>query len=221
MAIAEFDSTARRAGLWAMMFSGAEGNEPIAKAGYLRHRAAELHRDHTARIEEEAQRSAEEARDAALASLSSQQREYAKLPKGLCPNCGDIVPFSSHTCPECKAMFGPLSTWKVAPFNEAEQVEVLRATFLAGKKPTPNQVIFLAAASIQDRSLTALTDKTVRGDTLLHWCAQFGLANEAATLIANGANASATNGGGRKPFELCIDMHLRGLLRSAAHAGEI
>jgi Protein of unknown function (DUF2569) len=221
IAMAEFDSPARRAGLWAMMFSQAEGNEPIAKAGYLRHRAAELHRDHVARVEEEARRSDEQARDATLAALFSQQREYAKLPKGLCPNCGDIVPFSSHTCPECTAMFGPLSTWNVAPFNEAEQVEALRLTFLAGKKPTPNQVIFLAAASTQDHSLTTLTDKTVRGDTLLHWCAQFGLANEATTLIANGANASATNAGGRKPFEVCIDMHLRGLLRSAAYTDEI
>ena len=118
-------------------------------------------------------------------------------------------------------MFGPLSTWKVAPFNEVEQVKALRTTFLAGKKPTPNQVIFLAAASIQDRSLAALTDKAVRGDTLLHWCAQFGLANEATTLIANGANASATNAGGKKPFEACTDMHLRGLLRSAAYPSEI
>ena len=220
MAIAEFDSAARRAGLWAMKFSEAEGNELVAKAGYLRHRAAELHRDHTARIEEEAMRSEAQARDAALAALSSQQREYAKLPKGLCPNCGDIVPLNSHTCRECKAMFGPLSTWNVVPFNEVEQVEARRVAFLAGKKPTPNQVIFLAAASNQDRSLTALTDKSVRGDTLLHWCAQFGLANEATTLIANGANASATNAGGKKPFEVCIDMRLRDLLRAASCTGE-
>ena len=221
MAIAEFDSTSRRAGLWARMFSEAEGNEPIAKAGYLRHRATELHRDEIARIEQEAQRSKEQARDAALAALSSQQREYAGLPKGLCPNCGDVLPISSHTCPECKAMFGPLSSWKITAFNEVDQVASLKAAFSAGKRPTRNQVVFLAAAANQDRSQTLLTAKTVKGDTLLHWCAQFGLANEAIILIRDGANANAINADGKKPFEVCIDIDLRGLLRSAAYLDEI
>lgn len=41
-ASAEFESSSRRPGLWAQVFSEAEGNEAVAKAKYLRYRALEL-----------------------------------------------------------------------------------------------------------------------------------------------------------------------------------
>jgi len=41
-AAAEFESDDRRPGLWAMVFSDADGNEALAKAKYLRTRATQL-----------------------------------------------------------------------------------------------------------------------------------------------------------------------------------
>lgn len=46
-AIAEFDSAARRAGLWARVFSEAQGDEALAKANYLKARTAELRDEQT------------------------------------------------------------------------------------------------------------------------------------------------------------------------------
>ena len=75
------------------------------------------------------------------------------------------------------------SAWNAASFSESERIEALRVTFQRGKKPTANQVIFLAAASDWARSLTKLTANTGDGNTFLHWC-----------------EASAVNTGGIKPF---------------------
>jgi uncharacterized OB-fold protein len=219
IAIHEFDSVSRRAGLWARMFSEAGGNEAIAKASYLRHRADEVHRDQTAELEKESLRLEEQARETALAKLASQQAEHAKILKGACPNCGDLVPSNSKQCASCKAIFDSSSAWKITAFSESAQIEALRVTFEQGKKPTVNQVVFLAAASSWDRSLAALTDKT-DGDTLLHWCAKYGLVSGAATLIANGASASATNTNGIQPFEVCTELNLRTLLTFAAYKSE-
>lgn len=44
-ALAEFDSPARRPGLWAKVFADANGNESVAKAAYLRERVAQLQDD--------------------------------------------------------------------------------------------------------------------------------------------------------------------------------
>lgn len=32
---------------------------------------------------------------------------------GACPNCAAAIPLKSSECPNCKAMFGPASTWRV------------------------------------------------------------------------------------------------------------
>lgn len=45
-ALAEFDSSERRPGLWARAFAEAQGNEAAAKANYLRYRASELQVTH-------------------------------------------------------------------------------------------------------------------------------------------------------------------------------
>lgn len=71
-----------------------------------------------------------------------------------------------------------------------------------------------------EANIAMLTDKIENGDALLHWCAQYGLASGAATLIANGANASAANTSGIKPFEVCTDLKLRSLLTFAAYKSE-
>ena len=48
-ALAELESPLRRSGLWARAFSEANGSEDVAKANYLRYRAHEMAREHSAR----------------------------------------------------------------------------------------------------------------------------------------------------------------------------
>ncbi len=50
-ALAEYDSSSRRPGLWARAFAEAQGNEAVAKANYLRYRADELQKEHGAHLE--------------------------------------------------------------------------------------------------------------------------------------------------------------------------
>ena len=83
------------------MFSEAQGNEAIAKANYLKHRAAELRVDdqeNRLRINEQEQRSA-----------------YDLLPKGRCPKCAAVIPLVSKECPECKEGFTAYEGWAAIP----------------------------------------------------------------------------------------------------------
>lgn len=52
-AIAEFDSDARRPGLWARSFSESQGDEGAAKANYLRYRTDELQRENATALEQQ------------------------------------------------------------------------------------------------------------------------------------------------------------------------
>lgn len=117
-ALTEFDSASRRPGLWARAFSEAQGNEAVAKASYLRSRASELELEHHARLAVNASEAASKVKQAKLAQLSEDERAYALLPKGICPNCSAVAPLSSESCPKCTAMFGPDSRWRLAPKNE-------------------------------------------------------------------------------------------------------
>lgn len=134
IALGEFDSTSRRAGLWARMFSEAEGNEAIAKAGYLRSRAVELEGEQASRVK--ALRREEQSKIAALqdqaADAEARKREVerveaerayaalAALAKGVCPNrrCMAIIPLNSQACPKCGAIFEDGATWKVVPWKQ-------------------------------------------------------------------------------------------------------
>lgn len=207
-ALVEFDGASRRPGLWARAFAEAQGNEAVGKANYLRYRADELQQEHAVRLELN-RRSVEAAeRATALAHLSAKQREYAELPKGVCPSCDDIVLQSADPCPKCGAMFGPGSAWKVRPIDESKQVELLGARYLSGRELTADELIFLARASSHHASLVSLTDRH-RTQTLLHWAAKFGLHDEASLLIANGADPAAPDSTGQRPFELAQDVKLR------------
>lgn len=216
-AIADFDGPAHRPGLWARAFAEAQGNESAAKANYLRYCAAELQREHAAGVERERQNAEAAQRTAALAHLSVEQRAYAELQKGVCPNCGAIVPLNHSTCIKCKAMFGSNSAWKVRPIDEAEHVALLRAAYVSGKEPTADDVILLARVSSHDKSLATLSDR-LRGETLLHWAARHGLQTEALLLMANGAKPDVPSGNGRKPHQLAEDTELQSLLRTSVDA---
>jgi hypothetical protein len=216
LALVEVDGDTRRPGLWAKVFSMAQGNENAAKAQYLQERVQqmieELRREQAEQLEKQ-QAAADEAK---VAHLSVERRAYAKLPKGLCPNCGAVVPLNADlalACKKCSAIYGPNTAWAAQPVDEKIQLEVLRTAFLSGGKLTVDDVIFLAQASSADKVLVTLTDR-VNSDTLLHWTARFGLLQETALLLANGADAMKKNGERKKPFELTESAQLLELLSS-------
>lgn len=56
------------------------------------------------------------AQAAAYAALSPEEKAIAdqNKPKGICPNCDQIIPLDTVEC-KCGARFGPMSTWKIKP----------------------------------------------------------------------------------------------------------
>lgn len=117
-ALAEYESDSRRSGLYARVFAESQGNEPVAKAMYLKVRAVELRNEHEARAQARQRETRVGARLAESARLHKQQQAYELTPKGTCPNCYSIIPLESETCPRCKALFGPGSAWSVTPLRE-------------------------------------------------------------------------------------------------------
>lgn len=150
--------------------------------------------------------------------VSAEQLEELMIPpSGMCPNCGDVIPITLHTCQNCKAMFGPLSAYTVIGFDDDEQLVLeLESKYLAGKKPTENQVKYLVGKSQAFRSLVALVEPFKFGMTLLHWCAHYDLTLQSKVLLANGASATARNSAGRMPYEGCKSDELRQLLKTAS-----
>jgi len=134
VAFSEFESPARRTGLWAKSFAESDGNEAVAKAAYLRTRASELQAENettaaaleAAVIEAARKQGAEETAVDAERKQATKEAEtrrveeaYAALPKGKCPNekCGAIIPLNSQACPKCCALFEFGAIWKVKPIK--------------------------------------------------------------------------------------------------------
>lgn len=82
-----------------------------------------------------------------------------------------------------------------------ENVAALKQAFLAGTRLSAEDIAFLSLASSTDRSLCQISER-FKGETLLHWCARYGLEEEARTLLSNGANQAAVNGNGQRPASL-------------------
>lgn len=116
-ALAEYESNARRPGLYARSFAQADGNESGAKATYIKHRAEELFLEHQEHVCSQKQAELEAMEKARLAALTEEERAYEMLPKGLCPNCKAVIPISAEECPRCRASFGSGSAWQVAPIS--------------------------------------------------------------------------------------------------------
>ena len=116
-ALAEYESTARRPGLYAREFARAQGDEAVTKANYLKHRVEEmtLERQQLIRAREQAER--EEIERERLARLTKEQLAYELLPKGHCPSCEAVIPLAADECPKCRALFGPESAWKIQPIS--------------------------------------------------------------------------------------------------------
>lgn len=118
-ALTEFDTGNRRPGLWAMMFSAADGNESLAKARYLQARVTELEAEREALASQRTLDAKRNAKELELAHLTEEERAEALRPKGICPNCDAIIALASATCPRCRATFGNEAAWKVAPIPNA------------------------------------------------------------------------------------------------------
>lgn len=106
IAAQEMDSQGRRIGLWAKAFAEAQGNEPAARANYLKWRVLQLQHEFEGRRKqaEEAQRAAEE-----------HGQQAALTEHGQCPNCDAVIPLMSEECSRCRANFGSGSIWKPLP----------------------------------------------------------------------------------------------------------
>ena len=156
-ALTEYESSSRNQGLWARLFSEAQGNETLIKANYLRVRVDEMQQLITAENERvaadlaseqlEIRRIAEAARQAELQlAMTVEQREYDALPKGLCPNCkGAVLPLTVSTCPKCWTLLGPESPRKatIKPLSKSEQITALRRIAAGGNKLTEYEVQLL------------------------------------------------------------------------------
>lgn len=153
-ALAEYENTNRRPGLYARVFSEAQGNEAVAKANYLKHRAAELAYEHRQQVLAQAQAQARAEREAvmnaALAKLTEEQRAYELLPKGKCPNCNAVIPLASERCPKCIAIFTADDGWKIIPLQEAEeQAEILRLAKFAVGLADPRLVLAVSSGNLE------------------------------------------------------------------------
>ena len=160
-AFAEFDSAARRPGLWAKTFAECNGDEGAAKAAYLRERVLQLQLQLKAEIQ---------ANEVALAEEAAHRE-------------------SEHQA-------------------RIIRLQSLKAAFTSGAELKSEQLAFLVSASDIDPSLVHLSDR-LNGDMLLHRCARLSLEKEVEQLLKLGADPSAPNGNGQKPFVLASDFHLR------------
>jgi len=116
-ALAEYESSARRPGLWAHSFSQAQGDEALAKVNYLKSRVDELLLAHQRDLLDHEQATRDAAERARLEVAAEEQRVYDAAPKGHCPNCKALILVSASACPKCTAMFGAGSAWQVRPLK--------------------------------------------------------------------------------------------------------
>ena len=164
-ALHECDSAAMKTGLWAKAFADAGGDERVAKATYIRLRAAQLQeqyaqeqqalklaRDQELLAEQERQNAQEAEMAQLLAKMNEAKRAEALLPKGKCPACDAVIPLASEQCPKCTALFTADSQWRVKPLGkyeallqQSEDNEVIRATRTKAEKEsdTARHMIFV------------------------------------------------------------------------------
>lgn len=115
IALAEFEGTSRRPGVWARVFAEAQGNEALAKANYLKSRFDDMSKAEEERLKElhlATQRDEERKRQA-------EERAHGLLPKGTCPSCDVELPLASKSCPNCSALFGADSSWRIKPIKRS------------------------------------------------------------------------------------------------------
>jgi hypothetical protein len=150
-ALNEYDSSARKQGLWARLFSESEGNETLVKANYLRIRVDEMQQLiglEKERIETE--RKIAIAHEIAISETTLlEQQAYDVLPKGVCPNCKKtLLLLSANKCPKCSALFGPHSAFKISEISKQEQLNVLRLLAQNGNSLTEYEAALIKSEQI-------------------------------------------------------------------------
>jgi hypothetical protein len=150
-ALNEYDSSARKQGLWARLFSESEGNETLVKANYLRIRVDEMQQSiglEKERIETE--RKIAIAHEIAISETKLlEQQAYDALPKGVCPNCKKtLLLLSANKCPKCSALFGPHSAFKISEISKQEQLTVLRLLAQNGNRLTEYEAALITSEQI-------------------------------------------------------------------------
>jgi len=134
-ALHECESAAMKTGLWAKAFAVAEGDDRLAKATYMRLRAAQLQaqfvelqqaqklaHDLELLAEQENQKAQEAEVAELLTKMTEAKRAEALLPKGRCPACDAVIPLVSEECPECTALFTIDSKFRVKPLSRYEAI---------------------------------------------------------------------------------------------------
>jgi ribosomal protein L40E len=126
-AYTEFESPARRPGLWARTYAEANGNEAIAKAAYLTLRVAEIQSTEIKRVEDLKVAEAEiikQAREKELENIEK-QKIYDAAAKGTCPNCKKIILVTANSCEYCTALFefGVDGTWRPRPLTKYSETQ--------------------------------------------------------------------------------------------------
>jgi Protein of unknown function (DUF2569) len=120
-ALAEYQGSDRKPGLWAKCYAEADGNEALAQATYLKTRAAQLEAELRKKLQLENDAREQILREQELAKLSAEELVDYLLPKGKCPNgrCNNILPLAFTECPKCGATFGGLG-WELIPVDPSQ-----------------------------------------------------------------------------------------------------
>lgn len=92
IAAQEMDSQGRRAGLWAKAFAEAQGNEPTARANYLKWRVLQLQHELSPVGNKPKKRSVLRV---------NRGNRFALTELGQCPNCDALISLMSDECPKC------------------------------------------------------------------------------------------------------------------------
>ncbi|WP_213955315.1 MULTISPECIES: hypothetical protein [unclassified Variovorax] len=222
-ALSEFESSGRRPGVYARAFAEASGDEAAAKAKYLNIRAHELHANHlqleAARQVEEKQRAAEERRkvEESESDFQKQQRARAAIVWGRCPMCDWFLPLGTTSCPHCDATLGAGAAWDVIPIKVDQRLGLIEQALTKRKQITPRQLSDMVAMAETDFSIVSLP---IKGDSLLHKAAEFGLESEVQHLLAIGADSTASNAQGKRPSDVTASEAIKGLLAAAQEQAE-
>lgn len=94
-----------------------------------------------------------------------------------------------------------LSEQEATDMAAANRVAEAKKRFIEGKRITRDEIVTLVNASGKTPLLTSITDR-IRGNTLLHLCARYGLHEEALTLLRHGSSPVVGNGNGERPSDL-------------------
>jgi len=212
---AELGGDGRDEGLWVKcLVEGASADRQ--KILYAQARVAALRRQHDTDALERADVARQLAHQAAkqqawAANLQALDRQFLGSAKQVCTNCERLLPTRDlPACPRCDAVLQGSTTFKAEEVSDARAL-ALTKTALRRKQVDRLEVLMLTHGSAIDPAILELRDPD--GNTLLHLCARLELSDEAAMLLAAGANRNAVNREEKRAYELAESDSLRTMLK--------